>query len=102
MSSYLLLDVKKLSDREAVKRASGKQSAVQAKFVKFDRTAGDETRPKQSRIGMYNPSFAGDIVATSGGNPRSSTGHVRLVTGGLELREEDDPGIEVPLTMDNL
>ena len=65
--------------------------------MKFDRTAGDATRPKQSHIGLYSPSFAGDIVASPRGNPRSSTGHVRLVRGGTELREEDDPGIEVPL-----
>ena len=67
----------KLSDPEAVKRSSGEQSAAQAKFVKFDQTAGDEKKPKQSRTGMYSPSFAGDIVSSPAGSPpSSSTGHV--------------------------
>ena len=87
----------KLSDPEAVKPSLGEQSAAQAKFVKFDQTAGDEKKPKLSRTGMYSPSLAGDTVSSPAGSPSSSTGHVRLVTGGIELSEEDEPEIEVPL-----
>ena len=57
-------------------------------------------KPKQSRTGMCSPSFAGDIVSSPAGSPSSSTGHVRLVTGGIELHEEDEPEIEVPRDWD--
>lgn len=46
---------------------------------------------------MYSPSFGGDIVASPSGSPSSSTGHVRLVAGGIAVYEEDEPGTEIPL-----
>ena len=42
-----------LSDPESVKRSSGEQSAAQAKFVKFDQTAGDE-KEETKAISYWN------------------------------------------------
>ena len=83
----------RVAETEATKRSTEKQSSSSAKFVKFDHTATEQQKSKQQKAEMYSPTFAGEISAS----PTSGSGHVRQVTEEIELYEEDEPEINIPL-----
>jgi hypothetical protein len=83
----------RVAEAEATKRSTEKQSSSSAKFVKFDHTSTEQQKSKQQKTEMYSPTFAGEVSASS----TSGSGHVRQVTEEIELYEEDEPEINIPL-----
>ena len=83
----------RVAEAEATKRSTEKQSSSSAKFVKFDHTATEQQKSKQQKTEMYSPTFAGEVSAS----PASGSGRVRQVTEEIELYEEDEPEINIPL-----
>jgi hypothetical protein len=83
----------RVAEAEASKRSTEKQSSSSAKFVKFDHTSTEQQKSKQQKTEMYSPTFAGEVSAS----PTSGSGHVRQVTEEIELYEEDEPEINIPL-----